>query len=676
MPFKQLLVVLLFLSTQIILAQVEQPIRLSNCQQDDPQEIENCFLTTLKEVFYKEYRAVDDLEKDFSVVFLASKTGEFEVLYIDVKNDLLKKEVLRVFKTFPEFTPAQYNKHAIDKRFILPYQYNDKENTIANTTTSIPKKTSKKTAISYKNNLFNSVLSIPLTHQNYRSLAAFELNGTSHTAVKPFIYNHVAQFINFDSIAQTTAKRGSSWFHRKFWNENMLAIQGDNYWFHLDPIVDLNMGKENAVTKYTYNNTRGVKVEGGLANKIGFTSTIYESQARFATYFNDYALFKKPANEAYAVIPSRDTSNSFKNGGFDYPMATGSISIAPYSFMTIQFGHDKNFIGDGYRSLFLSDVGAPYTFLKINTEFWNIKYTNLWTWMRYVNTETAHDEPYRRKYMALHYLSWNATKNLNFGLFESVTWAKTAERGFDVQYLNPVIIYRAMEFANASKSGNAMLGLSANYKLKNTAQFYSQFVLDELTMSQFFKGTGYWANKYGIQVGAKYYDAFKIPNLLLQAEYNHVRPFTYSHSKTVLSYGHVNQALAHLWESNFQEFTFIASYQKNRWFGSAKIISGSKGFDFNTVTDTASYGGDLFRDYNDRNANFGIEIGQGNKATIQIGELQAGYLINPATNLKIFGSVLYRDFKSVAPNPVFENKTTTWISLGLRTDILNWYFDF
>jgi hypothetical protein len=33
-----------------------------------------------------------------------------------------------------------------------------------------------------------------------------------------------------------------------------------------------------------------------------------------------------------------------------------------------------------------------------------------------------------------------------------------------------------------------------------------------------------------IQLGVKYYNAFHVDNLLLQLEYNHVRPYIYSHS--------------------------------------------------------------------------------------------------------------------------------------------------
>jgi hypothetical protein len=34
-----------------------------------------------------------------------------------------------------------------------------------------------------------------------------------------------------------------------------------------------------------------------------------------------------------------------------------------------------------------------------------------------------------------------------------------------------------------------------------------------------------------------------------------------------------------------------------------------------------------------------VKVGQGNKTTIVIADLQAGYLVNPATNLKVFAVI-------------------------------------
>ena len=59
-----------------------------------------------------------------------------------------------------------------------------------------------------------------------------------------------------------------------------------------------------------------------------------------------------------------------------------------------------------------------------------------------------------------------------------------------------------------------------------------------------------------------------------------------------------------------------------------------------------------------------------------IGDLQGGYLINPATNLKLFGGLTYRNFNPALPTNMFEKMNSTWVTIGLKTDVFNWYFDF
>ena len=46
-------------------------------------------------------------------------------------------------------------------------------------------------------------------------------------------------------------------------------------------------------------------------------------------------------------------------------------------YIDVAFGYDKNFIGNGYRSLFLSDFGNNNLFLKLNTRIWKFNYQNL-----------------------------------------------------------------------------------------------------------------------------------------------------------------------------------------------------------------------------------------------------------------------------------------------------------
>ncbi len=172
---------------------------------------------------------------------------------------------------------------------------------------------------------------------------------------------------------------------------------------------------------------------------------------------------------------------------------------------------------------------------------------------------------------------------------------------------------------------------------------------------------------------SKFFNAFKVENLFLQGEFNITRPYTFSHfGDGTLNYGHFNQPLGHLWGSNFWEAVGIARYRKGRWFANAKLILGEKGFDI----DGLNYGGDIYRDNGERVADTGIEIGQGNKTSIFIGDLQAGYVVNPATNLQFFGGLTVRNFDPTIETSDVTKQSTTWFTIGLRTNLFNGYFDF
>ena len=279
--------------------------------------------------------------------------------------------------------------------------------------------------------------------------------------------------------------------------------------------------------------------------------------------------------------------------------------------------------------------------------------------------------------MANHYLSWNVSKRLNLGFFESVMWVKNENRGFDINYLNPIIFYRAIEFETGQDAGNAVLGASAKYKWNDNINLYGQFVLDEFSLGDIKAGDKSWKNKYGYQIGLKYYNAFKVDNLMLQLEYNRVRPYTYSHNNISLNYGHNNQSMAHLWGANFSEAIVIGHYNYKRWFADAKFVFGKRGLDFNTTEDSFNYGGDIYKDYNvNRPFDTGVKVAQGNKTNVFHAELQSGYLVNPATNLKLFAYLSYRNFDPNATTETTFSNNTVWFSLGLRTDLFNWHFNF
>ncbi|MBK5210220.1 MAG: gliding motility protein RemB [Flavobacteriaceae bacterium] len=684
---KIILSFLLVFSSISVFSQIEKYPVFKECETVDISELPTCFRNQVKTAVISELKVPENLKKDnfkstTNIIFLVDTSGNFKVIYVNSPYKELKEEVERVFDTLPKITPAKYNNHAIEMQFVLPLKIpledNEEVITQKEVAEAMPEPKEELTFNEPKTTLFpehKSELNIPFTHATYNAYDAYLNNASnSHTAVKPYLYNEVSEYVDLDALKNKLITPKSTWFGRKLFNEHMAYVQGKDFWFTINPMVDLQLGKDSEGLK-TYNNTRAIQVNGGIGKNFSFSTSFYESQGRFATYVNDYAESIKPAGGNPAIIPGRGIAKRFQEDAYDYPVAEAYISYAPSKHFNFQFGRGKNFIGDGYRSLFLSDVASPYPYFKISTNFWKIKYTNFFMWMQDVRPELTIDGAYKQKYMAMHYLDWNVTKKFNIGLFETVIWDDANNRGFDINYINPLIFYSAVEFATGSRAGNTTLGLSLKYKMK-AITLYSQLLLDDFRVGEMTNSNGWWANKFGFQFGAKYYNAFHIENLFLQAEFNAVRPYTYSHDELNLNFGHNNQPLAHLWGANFREAIGILNYTKNRWFANTKIVIGKKGFDFADGTDSKSYGGDVFADNDNRGSDYGNKIGQGNTANVFIGDFQLGYLVNPATNLKLFGGLTYRKFDPIAPADGFLKSNSTWVSFGLKTDVFNWYFDF
>ncbi|WP_055446901.1 hypothetical protein [Lacinutrix mariniflava] len=701
MKFYAFILILCFQSFAMAQDNNEKPPVFDSCKEEPVANMQKCFDTKVFNLLFENFKVPEHISEaaykgEVVILFEVDKEGGFRTMYVDAIYPELKSEAIRVIEEFPKVEPATYNSNATYKQYSITLKIPLEDQTAI--TEDLALQNEKQTGQElnalelaakneldnvkanhkkYDNSEYSSQLNIPFSHESYSQFdRATNLIGTnSHTASKPFIYDDVSTYHDFNAENEALRKETQSWVGKKLWNEHLVQLQGKDYWFTVDPIFDLQIGKDtDADFSYTYNNTRGVFIQGGLGKKFNFSASIYESQGRFAQYFNDYAESIKPSNGP-ALIPGRGIAKSFKEDAYDYPVAEAYLSYTPSKFINVQFGHGKNFIGDGYRSLFQSDVASSYPYLKLNTKFWKIKYTNTYTWLKDVRAEVTEDGAFLTKYIANHYLSWNVNKRLNIGLFESVIWANTNDRGFDINYLNPIIFYRAIEFETGQDAGNAIVGASGKYKINDNVNVYSQFVLDEFSLNDAKGGEGSWKNKFGIQLGAKYYNAFKVKDLMLQAEYNAVRPYTYSHNTITLNYAHNNQPMAHLWGANFREVVLIGRYKYKRWLGEAKLIAGVRGFDVNNGVDNFNYGGDIFESEVDRPFDSGVEIGQGIRNNTINASVQGGYLINPASNLKVFANISYRNFNPEAESMTVLNNSTVWFNFGIRTDLFNWYFD-
>ncbi|MEJ7609831.1 MAG: capsule assembly Wzi family protein [Ferruginibacter sp.] len=443
---------------------------------------------------------------------------------------------------------------------------------------------------------------------------------------------------------------------------NFIEVNNKDFFLAVNPMLQVHQAIEPGYEEGIFLNSRGVSVRGLIGKKIGFSSFITDNQERGPQFF------QQQVNSHYAV-PGVGFYKSFKKTGVDYFDARGYITFNAAKFIDFQLGYDKNFIGNGYRSLFLSDWGNSYLFAKINTKIWKLNYQNIFMELmpQFVPSRFGgtRDTLLDRKYAAMHHLSINVTKWLNVGLFEGVIFGR--KNHFDFQYLNPLIFYRHVE-GTVGSPDNAVAGLDFKANVAHRLQFYGQFLLDEFILSEVKNNPTSWVNKFGIQAGVKYVDAFGIKNLDLQGEMNRVRPFTYSHNDTIANYTHYNQPLAHPLGANFQEFIGIAHYQPApKWTINARAIYYYKGLD----TAGQNFGGNIFEDYRSRVRNDGFKVGSGAKAKCFNGTLLFSYELKH--NLFIDASLQQRTFKI---ENIAGQSSTTLVTAGIRLNMFKRQYDF
>jgi hypothetical protein len=135
--------------------------------------------------------------------------------------------------------------------------------------------------------------------------------------------------------------------------------------------------------------------------------------------------------------------------------------------------------------------------------------------------------------------------------------------------------------------------------------------------------------------------------------------------------------MAHTLGTNFSELLAIARYRYQRFYGSLKYIQAKRGLEFvDSAEAQVFYGGSIYGSEDLREGDLNHEIGQGNTVDFKHIEFDAGYVINPASQLKLFTRVIFRSFDPEVSQSPNQKLNTTWWSLGLRTDLFNWYRDF
>ena len=508
-------------------------------------------------------------------------------------------------------------------------------------------------------------------HDQKYSDVLYNPNTRLHTSSKPFLYKGDL-LSRKDSLASANAVDSKNWFMRKIFNEHLVEVNKDDHSFFLDFLPDAQLGKEllDIDKRKVYLNTRGVQAGLNIKDKFTFYANFFENQAVFPKYLTDYI-------DANNVVPGQGNVEDLNDNKKDWMYATANMSYDVNDYLQVTLAYDKNHIGDGYRSLLLSDFSTNYAHLKFTGNIGNVQYTSVWAYMldpknpRLDSLDVSARYGDGIKWGAFQYLDWNATNRLSVGFFQAVVWANRnagGNRGFDFNYLNPVIFLRPVESNNSSSPDKMFLGATAKYKLLNNMTAYGQFLLGEFTAKEFFSNSGYAHNKWGMQFGLRGFNAFKINKLNYLFEYNQVRPYTYQHFTSTSNYSNMGEALAHPRGANFRELLGMINYSWKRFDFTVQGLYSKYGTDPNANT---NMGGDIFQTYINVPNIYGNKIGQGIKNDLYYGDLKAAYVLNPKYNLRF--ELGYTQRYQKIENDL--TKKSGVINFGLRSSFRNFYGD-
>ncbi|MCK9255908.1 MAG: hypothetical protein GX793_06260 [Bacteroidales bacterium] len=488
----------------------------------------------------------------------------------------------------------------------------------------------------------------PLTEHQQNINAKLIYYENNFTLQKPYIG---IENKTLDSLIFTQASgKYKNWFLRKIFEENLFVEQDSNFILILNPLIDFRFNYQNNAKGY--HNTRGIVVNGKLASKIYFNTSFTESQAVFPESI-------KAFYDEFGVIPGYGRVKPLSGlGEFDFAVAYGNIAIKASKILDISFGYDKLFIGEGYRSLILSDFSAPMVYLKTSYNFKKIQFNRTFTKainpnfnnVLQVENPVSMNSRYPSKYVSFNTLTYKLNSAWQISLVEALVFSKDIDLwNYPAFILVPFI---RTTYINSNKLlTNNFVGLNTSWQNKNIGIIYSQIFIDKISKSDI---------TASVQLGYKNFDFLKIKDLFLQVEYNRVPREMYLHPNNDLHFGHYNQALAHPAGAGFNEILAILDYK-------------FKNFEFLIKTVFLKYA-EVNAEYNQQNIFdyyilYKTDENSFTRNPVLISDFQLIYNLNNSYRLQVFTGISNRTDLNT------KNKIN-FIQFGLRTAIRTNYDDF
>lgn len=467
---------------------------------------------------------------------------------------------------------------------------------------------------------------------------------------------------NFYNMNKDTTVRYSVFGYYLFKRE-LIQLKDSTAKLWITPAFNLSAAKilGDSTSGLITSNTRGVRVEGSFGEKCTYSTSIYENQAEFLPYQVEFVKAKgeryfNTTTQAYfsdnGVVPGAARTKPFKISGFDYTYAIGNVAFFPSKKWEIHWGNQPMFLGTGHRSMIFSDNSLPlmnnklvfrpnskWTFISIHARGFNLLRKKV---------KTSVESNYEAKLFSINAIYFQPNNNLTIGFIETAVWLRnTAVEQIQLRplYFSPLPIGATVQKAFMDQSGTKLAviqAVDANYIL-GSFRFYGQ-----IAAQLRFKSA------VAFQFGLRHSTKNENIQITSQCELNRAS-INYAHAESSRNYfTNGNLPIAHPLGDNFTELLIKETVRfRKDWF--LKIA-------YHLLPNSVSSYKRLIAESPELSESY---------QTINYFKAQLAYIFN-----KHIQSQVFIGFTSRTLDSNVKHETVNWVSIGLKTDLINHYFDF
>jgi len=337
----------------------------------------------------------------------------------------------------------------------------------------------------------------------------------------------------------------------------------------------------------------GVRVRGTLIKNVGYYLRMSNGQKLIGD--------TNGINMSIMTYPKLKANTKYKYEQNNFDTYEGYLRYATQNeWVSIMVGKEALLTGFGYiDKLFFSDNTVPFSYLKIGLKYKALSYYFLYGSLK----GDSMGIDLSSKNIASHRLNINFSDYFKMGFFESII---IPEQPFNFTFLNPLSFLRSADYNSGENmpknKNNALMGIDFEIVPTNKLSFQGSLLIDDLNFSTLFnnkKGNRPANdNRFGVQLGLLWVDAFTIPATSLAIEYTRLDPFVYSHRTNKSQYTNWSLPLGHNLSPNSDEIAVkINSYIYKRLNFSLlyQYQRSGTGIIYHGDTLIANYGNDINR---------------------------------------------------------------------------------